>query len=201
MRLVLWRHGQTTWNVEARFQGHTDIALDETGAAQAERAGRRLAALHPDAIISSDLRRAATTASTLARVTGLPVSFDKDLRERFGGSWEGLTAPVIRERYPAAATTWTPPDGETNLTVAERVAGVLERTADTLPGGSLAVIVSHGVAIRLGMSRLMGLPENLWGVYGPLSNCSWSTLGLRRGRWRLLEHNAGTLPEPAVDDR
>jgi probable phosphoglycerate mutase len=53
------------------------------------------------------------------------------------------------------------------------------------------------------MSRLLGLPEDLLGVLGPLSNCSWSVLGQRRGRWRLLEHNAGTLPEPVIlsDDR
>jgi probable phosphoglycerate mutase len=53
------------------------------------------------------------------------------------------------------------------------------------------------------MSRLLGMPEDLFGVLGPLSNCSWSVLGRRHGRWRLVEHNAGTLPEPVVlsDDR
>jgi probable phosphoglycerate mutase len=67
----------------------------------------------------------------------------------------------------------------------------------------LAVVVSHGAALRLGMSRLLGMPEELFGVLGPLSNCSWSVLGCRYGRWRLVEHNAGTLPEPVVlsDDR
>ena len=57
-RLVLWRHGQTTWNVERRFQGQTDIPLDETGEAQAEQAARRLATLRPHAMFSSDLSRA-----------------------------------------------------------------------------------------------------------------------------------------------
>jgi probable phosphoglycerate mutase len=62
------------------------------------------------------------------------------------------------------------------------------------------VVVSHGAALRLGMSRLLGMPEELFGVLGPLSNCSWSVLGRRHGRWRLLEHNAGTLPEPILSD-
>ena len=209
MRLVLWRHGQTIWNAERRFQGQTDIPLDETGQAQAERAGRLLAALRPDLIVSSDLSRAASTAAALARLTGLEVALDKDLRERHGGGWEGLNDAEIRARYPAEHASWSPPDGEPSPVVAERVAGALQRIADRLTeddrnGASrLAVVASHGAALRLGMSRFLGMPEELFGVLGPLSNCSWSVLGQRHGQWRLLEHNAGTLPEPVVlsDDR
>ena len=204
---MLWRHGQTIWNAEHRFQGQSDIPLDETGQAQAERAARLLAALHPDLIVSSDLTRAAATAAALGRLAGLEVALDKDLRERHGGCWEGLTDTEIRTRYPVEHANWTPPDGEPSAVVAERVAGALLRVADAAsePGVAtgLAVVVSHGAALRLGMARLLGLPEELSGVLGPLSNCSWSVLGRWRGRWRLLEHNAGTLPEPVVlsDDR
>jgi glucosyl-3-phosphoglycerate phosphatase len=205
---VLWRHGQTVWNAERRFQGQSDIALDEVGHAQADRAARLLAALRPDLIVSSDLSRAAQTAAPLSRLTGLAVTLDKDLRERSGGCWEGLTDTEIRTRYPVEHASWTPPDGEPSAVVAERVAGALLRVAEAAaekvnaePG--LAVVVSHGAALRLGMSRLLGMPEELFGVLGPLSNCSWSVLGRRHGRWRLVEHNAGTLPEPVVlsDDR
>ena len=62
MRLVLWRHGQTVWNAERRFQGQSDIPLDETGQVQAERAARLLAGLRPALIVSSDLSRAARSA-------------------------------------------------------------------------------------------------------------------------------------------
>jgi len=217
---VLWRHGQTLWNAERRFQGQSDIGLDETGQAQAERAARLLAALRPDMIVSSDLSRAASTAAPLARLTGLDVTLDKDLRERHGGCWEGLTDAEIRARYPEQHATWTPPDGEPSPAVADRVAAALHRTAALLsgtglsgpglaepmpaaepgPAGRLAVVVSHGAALRLGMSRLLGMPDELFSVLGPLSNCSWSVLGQRHGRWRLLEHNAGTLPEPVLSD-
>ena len=90
--------------------------------------------------------------------------------------------------------------------VADRVAGALRRIAtavsnDTRTDGTgLAVVVSHGAALRLGASRLLGLPEEVFGALGPLSNCSWSVVGQRRDRWRLLEHNAGTLPEPILSD-
>ena len=216
MRLVLWRHGQTVWNAERRFQGQSDIPLDETGQIQAERAARLLAGLRPALIVSSDLSRAAGTAAPLARLTGLEVTLDKDLRERHGGCWEGLTDTEIRARYPAEHATWTPPDGEPSSVVAERVAGALQRVATVLaegpvpaegpasaepgPATRLAVVVSHGAALRVGMSRLLGMPEELSGVLGPLSNCSWSVLGRRHARWRLLEHNAGTLPEPILSD-
>ena len=202
---MLWRHGQTIWNAERRFQGQSDIPLDETGQAQAERAARLLAALRPDLIVSSDLSRAAQTAAPLARLTGLEVTLDKDLRERHGGRWEGLTDTEIRTRYPVEHANWTPPDGEPSPVVADRVAGALYRIAEAAAGTEnaepgLAVVVSHGAALRLGMSRLLGMPDELFGVLGPLSNCSWSVLGRRHGRWRLVEHNAGTLPEPVLSD-
>jgi broad specificity phosphatase PhoE len=199
-RLLLWRHGQTQWNVEGRFQGQSDIPLDAIGQQQAGRAARLLAALRPDVIISSDLGRALATAAPLARLTGLTVTTDKDLRERHGGAWEGLTDAEIRARYPAEHALWLAPDGESSAAVAERAGGALERIAESLEPGSLAVVVSHGAAIRLGAARLLGLPEDLWSAVGPLANCAWSVLGRRRDRWRLLEHNAGTLPEPVLSD-
>jgi probable phosphoglycerate mutase len=197
---VLWRHGQTTWNVEHRFQGQSDIPLDEAGQAQAERAARLLAGLQPGLIVSSDLIRATSTAAPLARLTGLDVTLDKDLRERYGGCWEGLTDTEIRSRYPVEHATWNPPDGESAIAVADRVASALRRIAQTVGDEGLGVVVSHGAALRLGMGALLGLPEEVLGALGPLSNCSWSVLGFRHDRWRLLEHNAGNLPEPILSD-
>lgn len=197
---MLWRHGQTTWNAEHRFQGHTDIPLDETGEAQAEYAARRLVTLRPAAIFASDLSRAQQTAAPLARLTGLPVTPDKGLRERFGGDWEGLNDAEIRERYPAERATWSPPNGETTAVVADRVSAAITRIAGTMEAGDLTVVVSHGAALRIGMERLLGLPAQGRGVLGPLSNCSWSVLSVADGHWRLLEYNAGTLPEPVMGD-
>jgi glucosyl-3-phosphoglycerate phosphatase len=197
---VLWRHGQTTWNAEHRFQGQTDIPLDETGEAQAEYAARRLATLGPHVIVASDLSRAQQTAAPLSRLTGLQVIPDKQLRERFGGDWEGLSDQEIRERYPAERATWNPPNGEPTAAVADRMSNALTRIADALDHGQLAVVVSHGAALRLGIERVLGLPALGVSVLGPLANCSWSVLSLRDTHWRLLEYNAGTLPEPVIGD-
>jgi broad specificity phosphatase PhoE len=200
VKLVLWRHGRTAWNAERRFQGHSDISLDEAGRGQARDAARYLAAMQPAAVYSSDLARAAETAAYLGELTGLPVQAEKDLRERGGGSWEGLTDAEIRERYPEAYAAWLPADGEPVSAVADRVGAALQRIADGLDGtdGPLAVVVSHGAAINLGISRLLGLPERAR-LLGPLGNCSWSVLGRRAGGWRLLEHNVGQLPDLAPE--
>jgi glucosyl-3-phosphoglycerate phosphatase len=198
VKLVLWRHGQTTFNAERRFQGQTDIPLNSVGMAQAARAAPHLAAMRPGAIFSSDLSRASMTAETLARLVDLPVQLDKDLRERGGGSWEGMTAAEIRSQFPAEFASWAPPDGETALSVADRASLALERIADALPGGSLAVVVGHGGALGFGAARLLGIPDDLR-VLGPFGNCCWSVLSRRLGRWRLLEHNVGVLPEPVLD--
>ncbi|MEV3921734.1 histidine phosphatase family protein [Actinomadura coerulea] len=200
-RLVLWRHGQTSWNVERRFQGKTDIPLDETGVAQAQRAAGLLAGLRPTALLASPLRRAADTAQALADITGLPVRHDRDLIERDGGAWEGLTSREIRERYPAEHAAWQPPGGETSAQVAKRVGSALERALDELAPTGQLVVASHGAALRLGMSHLLGLPEETWERLGGLSNCCWSVITeMRDGGWRLAEHNAGTLPEPVLSD-
>jgi probable phosphoglycerate mutase len=198
VKLVLWRHGQTTFNAERRFQGQSDVPLNATGLEQAAEAAPYLAALEPDALFSSDLSRAASTAAALARLTGLPVQLEKDLRERGGGSWEGLTSVEIRERFPAEYADWAPPDGEPAEAVADRAEAVLRRIADSLPGGGLAVVVGHGGCLGFGAARLLGLGDELRAL-GPFGNCRWSVLSRRMGKWRLLEHNAGVLPEPVLE--
>jgi glucosyl-3-phosphoglycerate phosphatase len=205
LRVVLWRHGQTMWNAEHRYQGHTDIPLDETGLAQAQRAARLLAALGPQAIIASDLSRAAETAQTLGELTGIPVRHDRRLRERSGGAWEGLTNDDIREKFPEQWARWDPPGGEAELTVGDRFAEAVTDGVGVLPEGGTLVVASHGSAIRAGLGRLLGLPRESWRMLGPVQNCSWSVIapapdGWDYAGWRLLEHNAGTLPVPVLSD-
>ncbi|MDA2810571.1 histidine phosphatase family protein [Nocardiopsis sp. RSe5-2] len=203
-RVLCWRHGQTQWNAEKRFQGQSDIPLDDVGREQAQRAARLLAALRPDAVVASDLRRAADTAGYLSEAAGLAVHTDKGLRERFGGPWEGLTTAEIRERWPEENARMEIPGGEPIEEVGERVTEAIERGLERVPEGGLLVAVGHGAALRAGINRMLGLPVEIRQALGPLGNCSWSVLGpLRVGGWRLLEHNASSLPEERIlgDDR
>ncbi|MER7946870.1 histidine phosphatase family protein [Streptomyces sp. NPDC096079] len=205
-RIVLWRHGQTAWNLERRFQGSTDIELTETGVAQARRAARLLAALKPDAIVASDLKRAAATAAELAALTGHTVAHDSALRETYAGEWQGLTHDEIVARYGEQYAAWKRGEpvrrggGELETEVADRAAPVVLEHADKLPADGTLVVVSHGGTIRTTIGRLLGLEARHWEGLGGLSNCCWSVLGQGARGWRLLEHNAGTLPEPVLGD-
>ncbi|WP_320774862.1 histidine phosphatase family protein [Streptomyces sp. CRN 30] len=205
-RVILWRHGQTSWNVERRFQGTTDVELTETGVAQARRAARLLAGLRPDAIVASDLKRATHTAAELAALTGLQVSYDGGLRETYAGAWQGLTHEEIIARYGDEYAAWKRGEpvrrggGELETEVADRAAPVVLRYLEKLPQDGTLVVVSHGGTIRTTIGRLIGLDAGNWEALGGLTNCCWSVLGEGARGWRLLEHNAGTLPEQVLGD-
>jgi len=144
--LLLTRHGQTDWNLGRRVQGHTDIPLNSTGIAQARALAEELASEPLVAVFSSDLARARDTAATVADRHGLRVSIDPDLREKNFGSWEGLTDTEIASRFPTAQRgNWG--DGETTVTVAERVVAAVARIRAQHPDG-LVLVVSHGGPLR-----------------------------------------------------
>ncbi|MEV0320442.1 histidine phosphatase family protein [Streptomyces sp. NPDC050658] len=205
-RIILWRHGQTAWNLERRFQGSTDIELTDAGIAQARRAARLLASLKPDAIVASDLKRAAATAGELSAITGIPVTHEEGLQETYAGEWQGLTHDEIIARFGEQYAAWKRGEavrrggGELETEVADRAAPIVLRHAEKLPEDGTLVVVSHGGTIRTTIGRLLGLESHHWESLGGLSNCCWSVLGQGARGWRLLEHNAGTLPEPVLGD-
>ncbi len=167
-RVILWRHGQTSWNVERRFQGTTDVELTGTGVAQARRAAQLLVHLKPDAIVASDLARAANTAAELAALTGLDVTLEEGLRETYAGVWQGLTHDEIIVRHGEEYAAWKRGEpvrrggGELETEVADRAAPVVLRHAEKLAEDGTLVVVSHGGTIRTTIGRLLGLEPHTW---------------------------------------
>jgi len=205
-RVLLWRHGQTDWNMINRFQGHSDIPLNDVGRYQAQHAAEILAGMNPTTIISSDLGRARETARALAKLTGLTVSTDENLRETNGGLWEGKTGSENRAEDFQNFIRWIDGDdnpagttGERRSEVAARAVGVIN---EALKGKSdqLLVIATHGGTARCVLGQLLQLPVTHWGVIGGLSNASWSILERNPRQWNLVEHNAGSIPEPVYGE-
>lgn len=202
-RVVLWRHGQTDWNIENRFQGHSDIPLNDTGIRQAERAAPLLLGLQPSRIISSDLIRTQQTAAALSKISQLSVTVDAGLRETHGGNWEGKTGAENRAADLDRFVNWLDGDDEPAGQTGERRSAIAQRAVDAIeralePSVSTLIVVTHGGTARCIIGKLLDMPMNQWSAVGGLSNASWSILenGHHRKGWVLVEHNSGSLPEP-----
>ena len=151
-RLLVVRHGETRWNIENRYQGHGDSPLTEAGLAQAEALGRRLSHAAFDALVSSDLERARTTAARIAAFTGHPLQTDPRLRERNFGILEGLTLEeilarhtTVYERLQTGDPDYRPPQGESHRDHYRRNIAFLEEWHHTRPGTSAVWVVHGGV--------------------------------------------------------
>ena len=205
-RVLLWRHGQTDWNMVNRFQGHSDIPLNEVGRYQAQHAAEILAGMNPTAIISSDLGRAFETAQALAKLVGLTVSKHENLRETNGGLWEGKTGAENRAEDFQNFIRWIDGDdnpagttGERRSEVAARAVGVINKALEG-KSDQLLIVATHGGTARCVLGDLLQLPLTHWGVIGGLSNASWSILERNPRQWNLIEHNAGSIPEPVYGE-
>lgn len=197
-RLVILRHGRTEWNANRRYQGQQDPPLDEVGRAQAIEAAALVAAMRPELVISSDLRRARQTADKLTALTGLSQLLDARLRERHLGHWQGLTRDEVAARFPEEFADWlagrdvSRRGGESRKEVAERALELV----DELPELELIVLVSHGATAMCLSAALLGLPQTP-SILGPLANCHWTELRDAGTGWTLRAHNAGP-PGPVI---
>ncbi len=160
--LLLVRHGETDWNRDGRVQGQTDTPLNAAGRAQAHLLAADLSSTPLVAVYASDLARARVTADTVAALHGLVVETDVDLREKNFGTWEGLTAGEIEERFPAAARRRFG-DGETTEEVATRAIRAVDRIRARHPTGTV-LVVSHGGTLR-------AILDHLGVEHGRIGNC------------------------------
>jgi probable phosphoglycerate mutase len=110
-RVLRGRHGQSEWNADGRWQGQADPPLTDLGRRQARDAARALGTV--DAVVTSDLQRAAETAGIISEVLGVgPIVVDPDLRERHAGEWQGLTRAEIERDWPGYLGAAPPVEGE-----------------------------------------------------------------------------------------
>jgi broad specificity phosphatase PhoE len=143
-RIILARHGETDWNRERRWQGHSDRPLNDTGREQALALADELAGQPISAVYSSDLVRAHETARIVAERLGLDVVTVPGLRERRFGSWEGLQDTDVERRFPGVRGA---PDAEARDEMTRRVLDSLAAIAAGNQGRTV-LVVAHGGPIR-----------------------------------------------------
>jgi broad specificity phosphatase PhoE len=198
LRLLLVRHGVTTWNREGRFQGHLDPPLDAAGELEARLLADRLVAEEPEPIriVTSPLQRAAATAALLAKALEragrtAEVTSDARLIEIGQGEWEGRTHAELAVDDAVRYAAWRsgggetePPGGESEAAAMGRVAAAVdELTRDV---NVALCLVSHGGVLRLAGGHLLGLPlRRAWAL--DVDNASLSRLGRQASSeaWRV----------------
>ncbi len=176
-RVLIARHGQTTWNREGRIQGQADPPLDATGLRQAwalaldlTRSGR------PSLVVASDLRRARQTAVPIARAARCPLRFHPGLREVDVGHWEGRLRAEIQAEEPTRYADWVrgrrsaPGSPETIKAAGARVLATLTTVACHGDGSGCVVVVGHGLGLQAAFTLLAG------GTAPHLANGEWIEL-------------------------
>ena len=162
--LILIRHGETLWNTQLRMQGSLDSDLTPKGELQIKALGEWMKEVPFDYLYCSDSGRARKTAEAISKYTGHTLNFDKRLREKNLGVFEGLTSEEARERYPetfkqfkTAGASYIIDQGESTQQLLERSLDAIEEIKDRHPQ-KVAVVVTHGGVVRVLMKHVLGIP-------------------------------------------
>lgn len=183
-RLYIIRHGQSVGNKIRRILGHSDMPLTELGVLQAEKTAAELANVEVDAIYASDLMRTMETAEPNAKLRGMTVIPDRELRELFIGDWEAMYLDDIIAKYPELFEkewktefgTFVSPGGESVAELAERIYAALVRIASSHPDKNV-IVVSHGAAIRAFWAKITGIaPKEIGTTLPYASNASYTVI-------------------------
>jgi len=195
-RLLLVRHGQSTWNAQGRIQGWADPPLDETGHEQARRLALRLAAEGHSisAIYSSPLLRAHQTAEAVGLALELTVQTDDRLKENDVGLLAGLTGDEIERQFPewiaarrASLEGVPPPGGESRDAFAKRAVAVMGDIVAHHLDQTVAV-VSHGGTLGVYLAHLLEMPIHR-SLPFQFDNTSLSVVKVGERRVRLFKLN------------
>ena len=197
-RIIAIRHGETTWNVDTRIQGHLDIPLSANGRWQAERLAEALREEPIKAIYASDLTRAWETAQYVGQAQGLTVTKEIGLRERDFGDFEGKTFAEIEVLLPEQSMLWRkrdphfyPAGGESLVALRTRVMEAAERLAAQHPGEQIALVGHGGVmdVLYRAATRLDIQAPRTWTLgNAAINRLMWTPEGFTLVGWADTQH-------------
>lgn len=196
MKIILIRHGETTWNIEGRYQGQEDTPLSERGLKQGHLLAEGLRNIPIDVCISSPLQRSYQTCKFCADLHNLPVIKDDRLTEINHGSWEGVLASDIAKRYPQEFAQWHTqpqlvqmPDGGENLeAVRKRARAAFDEYAAKYEGKTV-LVAAHDAVNKAIICDLLGLDmSHFWQI--KQDNTCINVLEYKEGTWRIVLLNS-----------
>lgn len=195
-RIILIRHGETTWNIEGRYQGQEDTPLSERGLEQGRLLAEGLRCIPLDAAVSSPLQRSYQTCQFCAELHGLPVAADERLLEINHGSWEGVLANDIQKQYPKEFAQWhtephkvqMPGGGESLEDVRKRVRAAFDDYAVRYEGQTV-LVAAHDAVNKAIICDLLGLGmERFWQI--KQDNTCINVLEYNQSVWRIVLLNS-----------
>ena len=201
-KIYLVRHAEAEGNIYRIAHGHYDGLITEHGYRQIEALKERFAVIHVDAVYSSDLFRARTTAKAIYVPKGLPLHQLRELREVDMGCWEGHTWQSITTNDPQQLynfnrdlSQWKIKGGESAAHVRDRMVGMLRKIAAENEGKTVAV-VSHGAALRITLGSLQGLSLQELGQTPHGDNTAVSLVEAENGKLQVIfrDDNSHLLP-------
>jgi broad specificity phosphatase PhoE len=202
LKLILVRHGETSWNKERRVQGSdSDIELNDTGLEQARKVANFLKDEPIDVIFSSPMQRARATAEAIANYHQVPVEFDQGLKELNVGELEGMSAVNLRTTFSQFLMQWWQdggatklPNGESLVELQQRAWKVIEKLLErykTSPEHNTettVVVVSHYFITLAIVIKALNLPLDFFPKF-KLDPGGVSILEFRDHGARLLTFN------------
>jgi len=194
-RIILIRHGETTWNIEGRYQGQEDTPLSERGLKQGQLLAEGLRNIPIDRCIASPLQRAYQTCKFCADLHKLPVTTDNRLLEIAHGSWEGVLAKDIAAQYPQEFAQWHTaphlvqmPGGENLEDVRRRARAAIDDYVTQYPEQTI-LVAAHDAVNKAIICDLLGLGmEHFWQI--KQDNTCINVLEHHAGEWRIVLLNA-----------
>lgn len=191
--IILVRHGETEWNTSDVFRGRIDIGLSETGLKQAALLGEYLRNIEVEAIFSSPLKRALSTAEAINHYHNLKIETTDGLIDYNFGEWQGMSRHDIKTSYTELYNEWNThpervktPGGETLDDVRNRATGLIDELINRY--SSTIILVSHRVVLKVIICALLGLDNShYWNI--EQDTCGITSFTHENHRFMLIRHN------------
>lgn len=207
MKLIIIRHGETTWNHKNRIQGVVDTRLSKRGKHQALLLGKRFSKTHIEVIYTSKLHRSIKTAQAIVKYhPHTPIISLKELNEINWGTWEGFTLNQIKRKYPKEYAARhedkfnvAPPKGESPADIRKRLTPFLKKILSEHKNQTV-LIVGHAGVNRVMVGTILEWPDQKTAAT-TFKNTSVTILHLKKGKSRMHLFNCTKHLETTISKK